>query len=206
MKSKICLIRHGLTVGNLNRLYYGSSNVPLADEGVKEVKELTEEGIYLRDDNAQYFTTGLTRTEQTLELIYGDVEHGTIEGLREIDFGDYEMMTHEQLADNEYYRKWVKDASGQMKPPGGESILEFSDRIVDSFHELMEKHMHRVLSMRHSGKEASTIVVCHGGSISAILENLYPGENENFYRWIPDPGHGYLLYLDNAEVVDKQRF
>jgi alpha-ribazole phosphatase len=116
------------------------------------------------------------------------------------------MMTHEQLADNEYYRKWVKDASGQMKPPGGESILEFSDRIVDSFHELMEKHMHRVLSMRHSGKEASTIVVCHGGSISAILENLYPGENENFYRWIPDPGHGYLLYLDNAEVVDKQRF
>ena len=34
MKTKICLVRHGITEGNQKRLYYGSSDIPLAEEGV----------------------------------------------------------------------------------------------------------------------------------------------------------------------------
>ena len=30
MKSEIVLIRHGITTGNIRRLYYGSTDVPLA--------------------------------------------------------------------------------------------------------------------------------------------------------------------------------
>ncbi|MFQ7473652.1 MAG: phosphoglycerate mutase family protein, partial [Anaerovoracaceae bacterium] len=71
MESSICLIRHGITEGNKNRLYYGFSDVPLADEGIDELTKLAQAGIYPYDEEADFYTTGLKRTEQTLSLIYG---------------------------------------------------------------------------------------------------------------------------------------
>jgi len=35
-------------------------------------------------------------------------------------------------------------------------------------------------------------VACHGGSITAIMDYLYPNE-KNFYEWQPKPGRGYTL-------------
>ena len=40
MKSRICLIRHGITEGNKRRLYYGHADIPLAPEGVEELKKV----------------------------------------------------------------------------------------------------------------------------------------------------------------------
>ena len=42
MKSKICLIRHGITEGNKRKLYYGHSDIDLAPEGVEELKAQAE--------------------------------------------------------------------------------------------------------------------------------------------------------------------
>lgn len=93
-----------------------------------------------------------------------------------------------------------------MAPPNGESIQGFAERIVQEFETLKNQHFLKELAMRHSGKEAMSIVVCHGGSISAILESIYPGDNESFYRWIPDPGHGYILTLEDGVFTDKEKF
>ena len=97
MKSKICLIRHGITRGNRDRLYYGQSDIPLIEDGEKEISRLAKEGIYPDSEDAVYYTTGLQRTEQTFGLIYGDKPHDRIELLQEINFGEYEMKTHEEL-------------------------------------------------------------------------------------------------------------
>ena len=206
MRSRICLIRHGITEGNRDRLYYGRSDIPLVEEGKNEIARLRDEGIYPFADDADFYTTGLERTEQTFSIIYGDRPHGTIEELREIDFGDYEMKTHDELKVSEYYRKWRKDESGTMAPPGGESIADFVKRIAGGFEILRKKHALKELSMRHSGKEAMSVMVCHGGSISAILESIYPGNGESFYRWIPDPGHGYILTLEDGHFTGRERF
>lgn len=206
MKSKICLIRHGITEGNKNRLYYGHSDIPLASEGVDELVRLAKAGIYPDSASAEFYTTGLTRTEQTLFLIYGDRPHGRIDALREINFGDFEMKTYEELKDTEEYRIWVADEKGELAPPGGESVRAFYERIREGFAELKNRHLLKTLSMRHQAEEALSVVVCHGGSISAVMEALFPGEKENFYQWIPDPGHGYLLTLENGEVTDTEKF
>lgn len=206
MKSKICLIRHGITEGNKNKLFYGHSDIPLAQEGIEELGRLVEEGIYPYDEDADYYTTGLKRTEETFSIIYGDREHAHIENLKEINFGEYEMKSYKELKELEAFESWVGDKSGETPPPGGESIMAFRDRIDTGFEELMERHALKTLSMRHSGKEALSVVVCHGGSISAILESLYPGNGESFYRWIPDPGHGYILTLKDGSVEDKEMF
>lgn len=206
MKSKICLIRHGITEGNKKKLYYGNADIPLAPEGVEELKRLKALGIYPDDERASYYTTGLQRTEQTFSIIYGNKKHEKIEGLREIDFGDYEMKSHEDLKKKGEYITWINDESGKMAPPNGESIDSFKKRVIKGFELLKNEHLLKELSMRHSGKQALSVVICHGGSISAILESIYPANSGSFYRWIPDPGHGYILTLRDGVFVDREMF
>lgn len=207
MKSKICLIRHGITRGNRDRLYYGQSDIPLIEDGEKEISRLAKEGIYPDSEDAVYYTTGLQRTEQTFGLIYGDKPHDRIELLQEINFGEYEMKTHEELKGFGEYQRWRHDKSGLLMPPGGESLNMFSERILKGYEELRSQHALKELSVRHSGREAMSVVVCHGGSISAILYHLFPKQCQgNLYYWIPDPGHGYVLQLEDEAVTDLKKF
>lgn len=206
MKSKICLIRHGITEGNKKKLYYGHADIDLAEEGVAELKALAEAGLYPDGDGADFYTTDLKRTMQTLKLIYGEREHKQIPKLKEINFGDFEMRSYSELKEMEAYQAWLKDPRGDLAPPGGESINAFYSRILEGFEELKSYHSLKVLSMRHQQREALSIAVCHGGTISAVMESLFPGEKDNFYRWIPDPGHGYLLTMEDGEVADVEKF
>lgn len=206
MDSKICLIRHGITEGNKNKLFYGHSDIPLAKEGIINLKELVNGGIYPDGSKAEFYTTGLMRTEQTLELIYGKQQHETLHQLKEINFGDFEMKSYEELKDLAEYQTWMADKKGILAPPNGESLSSFSRRVEKGFEDLKQRHLQNVVSMRHKAEEALSITVCHGGTICAILQSIYPELNENFYKWIPDPGHGYMLFMKDAKVADIDKF
>ena len=194
MKSHITLIRHGITEGNVRRLYYGATNVPLAQKGIDELKRLTAEGIYPDGEGAEFITTGMGRTAQTLELIYGDVPHEVIKDLREINFGDFEMKSYEELMEYEEYRDWITATNDTKAPPNGESIRHFNERVIRGFEKVRSMH-----------KEHS-IVICHGGTISSIMNYLWPGVTDNMYEWLPDPGHGYQLSLEGDEVTGYEKF
>ena len=230
MKTKICLIRHGITEGNQKRLYYGSSDIPLAEEGVAMLRELAAQGIYPDDADAKCYTSGMLRTEQTFGLIYGDREHEAFSPFREIDFGDFEMKSYGELKDDPDYQTWISDTTGALPPPGGESALDFQTRVLEGFAELLQRQSERLEnSLQEETRDALdgsnmantaaspssskplagkllTIVVCHGGPIAAILQKAFPDEKENFYQWLPDPGHGYLLMLEDGEIVEKESF
>ena len=118
MKSNICLIRHGLTEGNLRRLYYGASDIPLSGKGEEELRKLAAEGIYPAAEEADFYTTGMIRTEQTLKLIYGEQEHQVLPLLKEINFGEFEMKSYEEMKDDPVYQEWISDKSGTLPPPG----------------------------------------------------------------------------------------
>lgn len=206
MRSSICLIRHGLTEGNLRRLYYGASDIPLSGKGEEELIKLAAAGTYPAAEMADFYTTGMIRTEQTLKLIYGEQEHQVMPLLREIDFGMFEMKSYDEMKDDPVYQKWISDKSGTLPPPGGESIRQFTARVREGYEELKKRHALKVLSMRHSGMEAWSVVICHGGPVSAVLETVFPGEKDNFYQWIPDPGHGYILRMEDLDVVSAEKF
>lgn len=206
MKSKICLIRHGITEGNQQRLFYGHADIDLAEEGIAELTALAASGLYPDGTGADFYTTDLKRTHQTLKLIYGEQEFQQLPALKEINFGDFEMKTYKELKDIEAYQPWLKDPKGDLAPPNGESVQQFYDRIAAGFEDLKNRHALKALAMRHTGEEAFSIVVCHGGTISAIMESIYPGEKDNFYQWIPDPGHGYMLMLEDGTVTSTEMF
>ena len=207
MKSKICLIRHGVTEGNKRKLYYGHSDIDLAPEGVEELKAQAASGMYPDGDSADFYTTDLKRTQQTLKLIYGEREFTPMASLKEINFGDFEMKTYQELKDLEEYQEWLRNPKDDtLAPPNGESLREFYERIVAGFEDLRSRHALKELKMRHKDDEALSIVVCHGGTISAVMQDIFPGEKDNFYQWIPDPGHGYILTLEDGKVTAADPF
>lgn len=85
MKLNLYLIRHGHTTGTEAKLLYGSSELSLTEEGLREITSFAEQGIYPDHEDAAVWTSGMKRTEQTLRGMYGDIEHRQEPRLKEID-------------------------------------------------------------------------------------------------------------------------
>ena len=192
---KIHLIRHGTTEANKAKMYYGSTDLPLSNEGVDIIADLAAAGVYPKADGAALYTTGLLRTEQTFFLIYGCREHQAIPELREYHFGEFEMKTHDQLAENDEYQAWINDKEGMTPCPKGESPNEFRVRVSAGFAKILENHKHE------QNRDRNSIIVCHGGVISLIMGICFPDEERNIFQWQPEPGRGYTIHTDGSEPI-----
>ena len=117
---QIYLIRHGQTAGNALRRYIGSTDQPLTPEGAEGAK-----AAGARRSVRSVFVTPLVRTQQTARILFPDAEQTVVPALREMDFGDFEDRSFEDMKDDPAYRAWVE--GGCLAPcPNGESVLEFS--------------------------------------------------------------------------------
>ncbi|MDD4200977.1 MAG: histidine phosphatase family protein [Eubacteriales bacterium] len=206
MKSQIVLIRHGITPGNIKKLYYGSTDLPLASEGEKRIRENVEKGIYPFSTEAEYYTSGMLRTDQTLRLIYGNKPREAIHDFRELHFGEFEMKSYQELNSRPEYRDWCNTFEDGTPPPGGESIRDFNIRVQSGLRQMLSRHQLLMLKLRHHEEEAMSICVCHGGVICSILNSIWPEKYQNnFYEWIPGPGYGYILKMKDGIFVDYEK-
>lgn len=183
--STIYLFRHGITEGNKRRLYYGSSDIPLIEEGIEAIKTRREAGIYPDTNGFLVVTTDLIRTEQTLFEMYGrEVPHETDPRMREFSFGDFEMKSYEELKNREDYQAWITGDNWRNVCPNGESGEIMLERSLVA----MEDYI---------GKDC--IIVCHGGVIAGLMLTWFPGDEtaEHFYAWQPKPSEGYRIDFDN---------
>ena len=177
--SAVYLNRHGRTEANEKHLYCGSSDFPLSVSGVEELKKLT-----YRIENARFITSGMKRTEDTLEVLFGKVPHSRDPRFREMDFGLFELRSYEEMKDDPAYQAWISGDNESKAAPGGESGAQMKIRALEAFSEL-----------REDGQ--NVVVITHGGVIAAIMAHLFPGENKNRYQWQPSPGHGYAVFQDS---------
>lgn len=182
--SEIYLIRHGRTEANEKWLYCGSTDLFLSEKGVEDLKSIS----YDVPEDTLFITSGMNRTEQTLNILFGDVHHRIDERFREVDFGIFEMKSYESLKEQAVYQEWISGDNEKNVPPKGESGEQMKKRVLEGLGEL-QKEQHPV------------VLVCHGGVIAAIMEYLYPEEGRNRYQWQPKPGHGYLLKDGNYQEI-----
>lgn len=182
---KLTLIRHGITEGNLKRLYYGSTDLPITDEGREALEKLSSELDY--PGAARYFTSGMLRAEQSFKAIYGDIPHEALPGIREVDFGDFEMKTYDELLDDPAYQCWISGDNEANLCPGGESGNIATERALSALAPLIE-----------SGEDA--VCVTHGGIIGGVMIRWFPGEGGR-YRFTPLPGHGFTVEFADGRPV-----
>jgi alpha-ribazole phosphatase len=176
---KIWLIRHGATVANERCLYCGSTDLPLSESGREELRNMRRGEICAE----RYITSGMARCDETLTILFGDVRRETIPGLREIDFGAFEMRGYEELKDDPAYRTWLAGDNEKNVPPGGESGEQMKAQALAAFEGVVS-----------DGRSA--VIVTHGGVIAAVMERLFPEEHRGRYDWQPRPGAGYELDMD----------
>ena len=131
---RIYLVRHGETEWNRARIFQGRSNLPLNQEGRKQVKALA---LALKNKplNAIY-TSPLIRALETARLI--KVFHPSIpifeeKGLIEMDLGEFDGMKAQDWAE-QYpdFRKAWNENPASVKMPGGESLKEVQVRAKDT--------------------------------------------------------------------------
>ena len=183
--STIYLFRHGITEGNKRRLYYGSSDIPLIEEGIEAIKTRREAGIYPDLSGFKVITTNLKRTEQTLFEMYGrEVPHETDPRMREFSFGEFEMHSYEELKDREDYQAWISGDNWRNICPNGESGEIMLNRSLEAMKEYIG---------------TDCIIVCHGGVIAGLMLTWFPGDEtaEHFYAWQPKPSEGYRIDFDD---------
>lgn len=176
------LLRHGLTQGNLQRLYYGSSDLPLCSQGLAQLHAQKAAGGYPDVRGLLVITSGMLRTEQTLAAVYGETQHECWADLRELDFGAFELKGYEQLKDDADYQRWLNGTLPQNRIPGGESEEDHRKRVLRALKRLL-------------AQPRDVLAVVHGGSITIIMQALFPQEGKNRYQWQPQPGCGYAIDL-----------
>ncbi len=186
MKLQIKLVRHGKTPGNEQGRYIGQrTDESLSILGQEYISENRERIIgEWNTKEILFFTSPMKRCIETLKLIAPKALYDEIPDLKEIDFGVFENKNYEELNGREDYQSWI-DSGGKSDYPGGETLESFLSRNKIGFEKLVHK-----LEERGCDK---AIVVCHGGSIMAILSQL---TGEEYFDFQVKNGEGYLLELE----------
>lgn len=178
----INFIRHGKTVGNLEKRYIGRTDEPLCEAGINELKSI----VY--PDCEIVIASPMKRCIETARLIFPSKKAIVYDELRECDFGDFEGKNHIELNGNVAYRKWL-DNGGLGTFPNGEDSNLFRERCVRGFLKAIEDNK--------TVNTASFVV--HGGTIMSILEKFAVPRRE-FYEFMTENGHGWMTEFDGEKI------
>lgn len=190
-RKNILFIRHGTTAWNMEKKYLGHTDIALLPDAERELASLREQLSNVSWDTV--YCSDLLRCQQTLAQIRPcPLEQVKLDPrLREVDFGQWEGLTYDQLKDNPQYRDWI-DTPQDVTPPEGESWQAFTARI-DSF--LQECLWADCSSMQSREAGAPTIiVVTHGGVIRYALSRLIA--NLGFWDTQVIPGQAIQVRLE----------
>jgi len=157
------LIRHALVEPSARATFYGSMDVALCDQTLREEAALYRWLAGRLPHPAKWVVTHLARTRSTASAIfaagYPVQPLQTETALAEQYLGAWQGVPHEALAEmlrHPPHPFWPHAADEQ--PPGGESIREVRDRVGPAMEQLAE---------RYPGEDI--VVIAHGGSIRAAI-------------------------------------
>lgn len=194
MVTTLYLIRHGETEGAEVRRHKGSIDVPLSQEGIKQMEKTAS---FMKDSikaMAAVYTSDLIRAIKSAEVIAGDfgISPIVVSGLRERSFGLWEGMSFDEIKEKypDAFGSWAKDPL-RFSPMGGESTIEVKERVMPAFHEILK---------RHGGDTIS--IVSHGGVNRVILCSLLGMPLENIFRIEQDYGALNIIeFWDGVPVI-----
>ncbi len=166
--TRILLVRHGQSVGNLDGKYVGHSESALTSLGSIQANACAEflsdvkiDAIYSSSLNRAYNTALPHGKMRNLEVVKD-------ENLREIYLGKWEDESLEVIMTKykeEFFHGW-KDNFGTFTPPDGESVLSLQERMYDEIEKIANCHI---------GK--TVLIVSHAAAIRSFwgkISNIPP--------------------------------
>ncbi|MGI5839949.1 MAG: histidine phosphatase family protein [bacterium] len=159
---RMLLVRHGESMGNVDRKFSGYTDDELSTLGKEQAKKVAAR---LREEKiAAVYASDLTRAYDTAAAIAA--EHGLpvekIPGLREINFGDWDGVLAAEITAKwgEELARWREDPL-LVRAPGGETYTEVKERFLTALESIAARH-----------QDGTVAVVTHGGPIAALYCGL----------------------------------
>ena len=180
--TKVIFVRHGEAEGNIERNFHGHYNSNLTENGRVQIK-LTAERLKGEEIDVIY-SSDLNRTYETALAIAEGRNINVVknENLREINGGKWEDVPWDALPVlfPESYDYWLRDPQ-KLVMPGGESMVEFQNRVVSAVWEIVKLH-----------KNKNILIATHGTVIKVLLCK-YRGKTLSD---LPD-----MAWHDNASIT-----
>lgn len=187
--TRLLLIRHAEPEAEARGRCYGTLDIGVSDEGLRQAdrlaRALAEVGL------AAIYTSPRRRALQTASAL-GRV-HGLApvvdERLCEIDFGDFEGRTYEEVEREhpDLFRRWMETPT-EIEFPNGESYERFQARALLALASILDNH-----------RRDTVAVVTHGGIARAILADCLSIPNAGLFRI--DQSYGAISIVDWIDGV-----
>ena len=183
-RTRFILLRHGQTQHSAERRFSGTSNPDLTDTGREQAKRAASALQSFGRIDA-IVASPQARAQQTAEYAAETLglDIATDDGLRELDFGDFEGLTRDEVIakDAEAFETW--QSSPNNAPPSGESLTAFHRRVTRARLKLQE---------RYEGQ--TVLLVTHMTPVKSIVRQAL-GVNADLFKHL-------FLDLASISVVD----
>jgi alpha-ribazole phosphatase len=188
---RVWLVRHGEPAGVRGRCY-GKLDVGLSEAGLAQMERTAE---CLRPEKLEaIYASPRVRTVESARVVAGFHECSYREDarLREIDFGDFEGLTYDEIAARypALYRQWMESPT-EVQFPNGESFAAMRVRVLESF---------KAIHARHEGQTVA--IVTHGGVIRILLAWVLQMPDGCLFRLAQDyAAMNLLAIMDGVPMV-----
>lgn len=167
-KLLIFLLRHGKPAFPDARSYiYGQTDYPLSDAGAWQAKKIGAALVRVRMD--RIVSSDLARAAQTADIVAEMQEGGPLaverdRSLREIDMGDWEGLTKDDISAGYVDLFRVRGADlANVSAPGGETFVQLRERALSALDAIVTG----------SGGMKRILLVAHGGFFWSIVSGLF---------------------------------
>ena len=190
---RLLLARHGETDWNAALRIQGKTDIELNDRGREQARNLAER---LRDGEPieRLFTSPKKRAYETARIVGKalGLEAEPVEAFTELDFGDWEGHTWDEVAAGwpELFRVYCQDRL-RVCPPNGERFQDMLDRTVPAL---------RSLALAGEG---TGLVICHSAVIKGLLCRLKGTDFAYIHRDYPLE-NGQVVEIDPTELFSPQ--
>lgn len=192
MACRIFFIRHGQSLGNLNGVFLGETDLDLSPLGYKQaecvasyLKSFKIDAIYSSDLQRAYNTSLPTSKHFDLKVLKSDQ-------LREIKAGEWENKSFDSLQSDyaDSYGVWLSDI-GNSRAKNGESVAELQKRIISA-----------VLNIAKANDGKTVAIFTHATPIRSFYCYVYGKSLDNMkdIPWVSNASVSETLF-DNGEFL-----
>ncbi len=206
MGCRILFVRHGQSLGNLNGVFLGATDLDLSPLGHKQAENTANylksekiDVIYSSDLLRAYNTAVPTANLKNSKII-------TDKGLREIFAGKWENKKFERLISEfpeSYATIWLHNI-GLAHPDGGESVAELENRVYNTILKIAEQNLNKTIAVfTHATPIRTFFNKINGKSLSDLKDLKWP-TNSSVSEVIFEDGkftevkYSYDLFLGNS--------
>jgi alpha-ribazole phosphatase len=172
IETNIWIIRHGEPEATAQGLCYGRLDVGLSPEGRQQLERVADQ--FRHEPLAAIYASPLKRAVESATILERHHSCGIeiLEGVREIDFGDFEGVSYDEIAQSypEIYRDWMERPTATQFPKG-ESFGRMRKRVVETAELLRSRHANQ-----------SVALVTHGGVARIMLAEALDISGMNIFR------------------------